>query len=505
MSRAVVTPLRAGTRERTWRIDAAVLTAVAIMIRLPAFVADAHLTYDDGVFGSSALLLRDGELPFRDIFSPQGPLFLPLVWVADLIGLRTANAARILPVAAGVVVTVATYAAGRRITSRGGAILSAILVTTSGSVLWTTAPITADGPALALATTAVALALTYRAHPTTGRAVAVGVAMGAALCVKVLVLPALIPVGVLLLSRRRSRDVAIAAGAAVVVGLVATAPWGFGQVWEQYIDYHRGSARIASHAGAARKLVTTLVERDALVVAAGALALGAAVLRRGHPARAPSPPAGAPPMRMTAVLLGLWAAGVALVLVLEPAFWRPQLAEMIPPLALLAALRPAPPAALAVAAVVVAPWYFAHVNPMLWPDRYDAAEAAAVDDLRVRVPEGAEVITDDPGLAWRAGRRVPGELVDASIKRIEQGQITTTVVVDAAATDDVCAVLVWDDRYADLRGLADRLAAEGYDEVARYGRGRVLYEKGACEGRSIRPRVRAGRTPAAVAPARSPG
>ncbi|MGH8982299.1 MAG: hypothetical protein ACRDY6_00270, partial [Acidimicrobiia bacterium] len=174
-------------------------------------------------------------------------------------------------------------------------------------------------------------------------------------------------------------------------------------------------------------------------------------------------------------------------LVLEPAFWRPQLAEMIPPLVLLAALRPAPPAALAVAAVVVAPWYVAHVNPMLWPDRSDAAEAAAVDDLRALVPEDALVITDDPGLAWQAGRRVPGELVDASIKRIEQEQITTAIVVEAATTDDVCAVLVWDDRYADLPGLTDRLAAGGYEEVARYGERRVLYEKDECRPPHRRP------------------
>ncbi|MGH9031846.1 MAG: hypothetical protein ACRDZV_06915, partial [Acidimicrobiia bacterium] len=144
MSVRVVTPAPVRTTTRAWRIDAVVLAVIAVAIRLPAFVADAHLTYDDGVFGSSALLLRDGDLPFRDIFSPQGPLFLPLVWAADLLGLRTANAARMLPLAAGAVVTVATYAAGRRITSRGGALLAAGLVTTSGSVLWTTAPITSD-------------------------------------------------------------------------------------------------------------------------------------------------------------------------------------------------------------------------------------------------------------------------------------------------------------------------------------------------------------------------
>ncbi|MGH9049828.1 MAG: hypothetical protein ACRDY4_08875, partial [Acidimicrobiia bacterium] len=316
--------------------------------------------------------------------------------------------------------------------------------------------------------------------PTTARAVAIGLTMGAALCVKALVLPAVVPVGVLMESRRRSRDLVLAIGAAVAVGLAATAPWGFGRVWEQYIDYHRGSARIASHAGAARKLVTTLVERDALVVAAGLLALAATALRRGRPAPATAVPTGSPPTRMTALLLAAWAAGVALVLVLEPAFWRPQLAEIIPPLALLAALRPAPPGALAAAAIVAAPWYLAHVNPMLWPDRYERAEAAAVDDLRALLPENAEVITDDPGLAWRAERRVPGQLVDASIKRIEQGQITTTVLVDTATTDDVCAVLVWDDRYADLPGLDDRLAARGYEEVARYGDRRVLYGKDAC-------------------------
>ncbi|HUF84681.1 MAG TPA: phospholipid carrier-dependent glycosyltransferase, partial [Acidimicrobiia bacterium] len=248
MVKAAGTGVAVPATDRSWRVDAAVLAAAALLIRLPALLADRFLTYDDGVFGSSALLMRDGELPFRDIFSPQGPLFLPLVYLADLVGLRTDNAARLLPLAAGAAVTVATYAAGRHLTTRGGALLAAGLVTTSGSVLWTTAPITSDGPALALATTSVALALGYRARPSSARAAAVGLTLGAALCVKVLVLPAAVPVGLLLLGRRRRRDVVLAVSAAVGVGLVATLPWGFGRVWDQYIEYHRGSARIASHA-----------------------------------------------------------------------------------------------------------------------------------------------------------------------------------------------------------------------------------------------------------------
>ena len=65
-----------------------------IVIRLPAFFAEKSLVFDDGVFASSARAMRNGELPFRDIFSSQGPVFLPLVWVADLVGFRTLDAPR---------------------------------------------------------------------------------------------------------------------------------------------------------------------------------------------------------------------------------------------------------------------------------------------------------------------------------------------------------------------------------------------------------------------------
>jgi hypothetical protein len=498
-------PARVEGARGVWRRDAGILAAVAVVVRLPAFVADSHLTYDDGVFGSSALLLRDGQQPFRDIFSPQGPLFLPLVWLADLAGLRTSDAPRLLPLIAGVGVTVATYAAGRRLTSRLGALVAAGLVTTSGSVLWTTGPIASDGPAMALATTAVALALAYRASPSTVRATLAGVTLGAALSIKVLVLPAAAPVGLLLLSRRRPRDLAAAVAGAVAVGLASTAPWGFGNVWDQSVAYHRDSTRIASHAGAARKVAVTLVERDSLVVALAALALVGATIgwrtvgpradaidassgttsprasARGLPHASTSlGSSGASISPQAAVaLLGVWAAAIAAFLVLEPAFWRPQLTHLVPPLALMVGLRPAPLPAIAAAVVLLAPWYVAHARPILWPHGYDRSESAAVDVLS-RLPSGAEVITDEPGLAWRANQRVPGSLVDASIKRIEQEQITTGVLADAAADADVCAVLVWDNRYGDLVGLRERLTGERYEVVARYSGPRVLYERPAC-------------------------
>ena len=79
-------------------------------------------------------------------------------WVADLLGFRTLDAPRVLSVASGVVVTVATYACARRVTSRGNALLAAGLVTTSGSIMWVTGPLNCDGPSIALSVLAIAYA-----------------------------------------------------------------------------------------------------------------------------------------------------------------------------------------------------------------------------------------------------------------------------------------------------------------------------------------------------------
>src|SRR5260370_8431852 len=137
--------------------------------------------------------MGDGGVPFRVLFSPQGPLHLPLLYVADLVGLRTANAPRVLPLVAGAAVTVVTYAAARRITSRYGALVAAVLVTTSGSILWTTAGIASDGPSLAFAIGAVAVSFGYTETPTTSRAIAAGPLLGAGLPPKALAAPPALP------------------------------------------------------------------------------------------------------------------------------------------------------------------------------------------------------------------------------------------------------------------------------------------------------------------------
>jgi hypothetical protein len=465
---------------RTWWVDAAVLAAVAVVIRIPAFVADRHLTYDDGFFGLSAIEMRNGVVPFKELFSPQGPLHLPLLYLADLVGLRTTNAPRMLPIVAGAALTVVTYAAGRRITSRLGAVTAAALVTTSGSILWVTTGIASDGPALAFAIGAVAVSFAYTQQPASGRAVAAGALIGAAVVAKALAAPAGLAVALLLLSRRRPRDLAYAAAAAAIVTIGAALPWGLGRVWDQSVAYNRNASRLTSYWGAVTKAWHTLVDRDPIVLVAVGLALVMLLLARLGWVRAAQPirAAGAPVLFRPVTVLALWLAAQFALLVYEPAFWRPHVAFLIAPLALLVCVRPPPLVALVVGAIVVAPWYWSSMHTMLWPDPYSAAERAAVEDLR-NLPAGALAISDEPGYLWRADRLTVPYLDDSSIKRIEQGQITAPKLERAAAGPGVCAVLVWTSRYADL-DVGPRLVAAGYEVKARYGGPRVLYEKRDC-------------------------
>ena len=477
MSTAVATspPRRAWSDRRTRGTDLALLAAFTVLLRLPALLASRHLTFDDGTFSSSALAMRRGDVPFRDVFSSQGPLFLPLVWVADLVGLRASNAPRLLNVAAGVGLVLAVYAAARHVASRERALLAACLTAASGMVLWVTAPVAADGPALAFATAAVALALGYRTNPTTRRAVAIGLAMGAALSIKTLVVGALVPIGLVLLYARRPKATALAAATAAAFYVVAALPWGIGDVIDQSVVYHMQATREARETPLDNlaKLTTTVLSRDLILAALALLAAGFALARR-------RPPSTSGPWPSVGVLLGLWLAVAAALLIFRDPMWRPQLVQLVPPAALLVSLRP-PPWRVVVAVVVLAlPWHVTQLRGVLWPRPYRGVEAALQADLKA-LPEGAWVLSDEPGFLWRAGRETAADFVDPSISLIRSERITEASLAAAAARPQVCGVLVWSPRFRDFDGLPARLRAAGYDVAATYPGDRTLYEKADCE------------------------
>jgi Dolichyl-phosphate-mannose-protein mannosyltransferase len=462
-------PTRTRAHRRRWILPAS-LALLAVVVRLPMYLSPRHVLFDDGVYGVSVLAMRDGARPFHEVFSPQGPLHLPIVFLGDLLGLRTLDAPRTAPVLAGVVITLAVWGAGRRLgANRYGAALAAGLAATTGTLLWTTGPITGDGIAVAFAAAAAWLALGYRDHPTVTRAVLTGLATGAGLLVKVLVLPVALPVAWWLWSgARRVRDLVIAVAASVVLGIVVTAPWGFGNVYDESVKYHQESS-LYGPGEQFNKLVTTLIDRDLPLLVALGLGIIAAVMahRRGWDA--------------DTVAVCAWLGAGFLLLVFEPAMFRNHIATIIPPIALLVAMRPPPPRWALVAAIFVVPWWAAHLTDVLWARDYRGDEAALAAQLRA-LPDNAQVITDEPGFAYRAGLRLPDGLNDASVQRVEQGMITTESVVEAARRPEVCAVAIWSDRYGrDLPGLTDALAEAGYEEAATYGGVRSLWLKPDCD------------------------
>lgn len=487
-------PTRPGpsTDERTERRrDIAILAGITVLLRLPSFFASRHLTFDDGVFGASVVAMRNGGMPFRDVFSSQGPLFLPLLWVGDLIGLHTLNGSRLAMVVSGVVLVTVVYLAGREITDRLGALVAGGLVAVTGSTIAVTGSLAADGPAMAFAASAVLVALRYRRDPTTGRAVLMGVLFGAALCVKALVLPAAVPIGLVLLFGKRPWHWLAAVGSAVAVGLVSSLAFGFADVWDQSVTYHLDSPGGSDPVANLTKVLDTLATRDPLLLGLGAVTLVAVVVRRrrGEPAR-PAPEGDHPPVdgegRRPALglALGLWAVAMFLMLVTEHPMWRPHVSELVPPLALLIALyRPAgKPLWITTAVVVPVSLVFAWgaITP-LW---YTGDESRVVAELRA-LPDGALAISDEPGQVWRSGHLTPDWLVDTSVLRTESDRpslwITTDTVMDDAERPEVCAVVLWTPRFReDMEGLDERLVDAGYHLEDSYSLDRRLYLRDDC-------------------------
>jgi hypothetical protein len=119
---------------------------------------------------------------------------------------------------------------------------------------------------------------------------------------------------------------------------------------------------------------------------------------------------------------------------------------------------------------------------LLWAGDYEGDEAIVVEALR-DLPEGALAISDEPGQVWRSGHRTPDNLVDGSALLTDSGRVTADTIAEAAARDDVCAVVVWSDRFGQFDDLPGLLEAEGFEVAERFGDpedNRALYLKADC-------------------------
>jgi 4-amino-4-deoxy-L-arabinose transferase-like glycosyltransferase len=479
-----------------WRLwpDVALLALGALLVRVPSMFAPTHLGYDDGGYGLAVVAMRQGYAPFRDIFSPQGPLFLPILRAADVVGLEHLDAPRLAPVLAGIAVTLAVYAIGVQTMDRGRALLAAGLTAGSGVLLWTTGPITGDGPAAAFATCAVAVAVAYRSRPSWARIVAITLLAGAAVSTKsLLVGPALLVAWALVVTRRRWLHVLLVPLGALAVVAALSLPWGVSHVLDDYVRYHLDKTSNRKPGANLSKLWHTYLRRDTFLTVLAGLAVAVPLLTRNVGRlgflragdRAPRPEAGTATAPDPTRFVWWWAGIAAVVLLVQDPMFRNHLAALVAPAALLVARFRPSWRVVAVAGLVTIPFQVITLRPLLLPHDYRGKTAEVVDALRA-LPAGAWALSDEPGLVWRSGHATDPFFVDASVLRIDSHvkpiRITEDRVVRAAEHPRVCAVVITSpERFGSWPDLPARLDAIGYHETVQLGAGRGLWERERCE------------------------
>ena len=124
------------------------------------------------------------------------------------------------------------------------------------------------------------------------------------------------------------------------------------------------------------------------------------------------------------------------------------------------------------------PYHLVHMSEVLWPAPPGKALAAARADLRA-LPAGAWVISDDPGVVWRAGRRTPTTWSTRRSSGSSLGRLTATVRWFGRGRRPAC-VPCWSGRTASAtwRRCPALLEDRGYRATARYGGPKVLLRPG---------------------------
>jgi 4-amino-4-deoxy-L-arabinose transferase-like glycosyltransferase len=379
-------------------------------------------SYDEGVYLASVDALRHGQQLGSEVFSSQPPGFYLLLQAEaapaprSIVGMRSG----MLVLALGGVL--AAYALGRALAGAGAGIAAAAVLAAAPAYATESVRVAADTPSVALVLTALALAASARGR-SKALAVLAGAAFAAALSVKLLVLPAVVPI-VLFLRRARSLGAAAIGALAITAAVLLPFAGSLGGIWADAVSFHRSARDVGG--GNAHQLIDFFDPKTPFtwIVAAGAVA--AAIWRR-HSA------------------LWLFVGAVIVFLLLQ----RPLLDHHFVLLAAAAAIAAAaslpvarPIVAAALALAIAAGWVqqWRQIGRNNTPE--PAAVLAAVQDLREQTAPRELVGADLPIVAFRADRRLPGELVDTSAVRFASGSLTDAKVLATLERARVRTVVV---------------------------------------------------------------
>jgi 4-amino-4-deoxy-L-arabinose transferase-like glycosyltransferase len=426
-----------------------VVLALALLLRMPA-LNGGQIDYDEGVYWQSLRSMAAGHPLFSQVYSSQPPAFLllifPFYWVVG----RSLVGARVAVLFVFLVGLVAAYRLVSQLSSRAAgtvamAVLAADPVCFRGSVV-----LQADIPAMGFALIGLALAVEAggRTRQAGGRAVAAGVALSTGFLVKPLAAAAgpavMVALGSLpLLRRERFRRYILAAAGGLAAAAVILLPFlsVWRPLWEQTVGLHF-VARSAQIGGLDAQSV--LLEVPVLILGTAGLLLAVR-----HAPR-------------FALVAGAWAAAAALMLAIQRPLWPHHLVALTVPLALLAGglaelrfLGRKVSLLKGLAALLVLAGSLGSALYVRQRQLSDDSLRPAVARLQAATGPADLIVTDDQYLVALAGRDTPPQLVDASLVRINSGELTAAQVELIAERSGARAVLLGGGRLSELPAVED--------------------------------------------------
>lgn len=423
-----------------WRWHLALIAVVAALFRLPIWMTRVNQTFDDGVFLASNDLVASGLVPFRDFFSSQGPLFLPLLRAAQILSFNDFRGARTLMVLAGILLAISFYYIARAYTDPTRALLLALVLASSGAGVLAAGPVQSDGLAFALAIAGLAVLVS---KPSRLSVPVTGLLLGAAVAVKSLhVLPVILLVVAVHLARRTWRPLVgtgvIAFGTLVFVSI----PFGLDRVWDQFVVFHMAKDNTLAIGVNVSEGLRGLGNLDGPTIVILAVITAFALIHRDQPSRYPSALA---PKWLPWAWLAMTIPLIALFTPVAGGFGR-ALIVVIPPILLVLAVVDRTPIQLLAGLTAFA---------LLWqPLTVDfiGGRSAGAEDMAI-IEEIADVeadrtgVSDEPGLLWAAGVLSNPATVDPAFARFLTGYLTNADIESALDANQTCVLIAVSGRF----------------------------------------------------------
>ena len=348
------------------------------------------------------------------MFASQPPGFYVLLRFVGVFGGRSIEDLRLAMLAIALVGVAAAYALGRTLAGRPGGLAAGALVVAAPPFAANATRVQADMPAVVLSLLALAAAAYWFRPGRPLAAAAVGALTGAAVAVKLLALPVVVPLAMLAWQRRIGPRAAAAAagGAVLVLGILAAvyAPV-LGDIWRDAVSFHREARSIPISESAGRRVIDYFDVRTPTTWAAAAGALTALALRRQ-------------------AALWAWVGAAIVFLLLQVPLHDHHFVLLAAALgaaagaSLASARGRLEPVALSIAAITAAAGIvqdYRQIHRSVQPEPSEIRQAAAI--VRSLARPNELVVSDLPIVPYLAGRREPGALVDTSAVRFESGSL----------------------------------------------------------------------------------